>query len=149
MRNIFTIAAVSVLSVTTAVAETAPSGVAFEDGSVMASLTGTAGDASAGRKSFMNRKLGNCLACHTNDDMPEQQFHGEVGPPLTGVADRWEAAELRGIVVNAKMMFDGTIMPAFYIDSGYERPLKKFDGKSILTAQQVEDVVAYLLTLKD
>jgi sulfur-oxidizing protein SoxX len=56
---------------------------------------------------------------------------------------------LRGIVVNAKMMFDGTIMPAFYIDSGYERPLKKFDGKSILTAQQVEDVVAYLLTLKD
>ena len=66
-----------------------------------------------------------------------------------GVGDRWEAAELRGIVVNAKMMFDGTIMPAFYIDSGYERPLKKFDGKSILTAQQVEDVVAYLLTLKD
>ena len=70
MRNIFTIAAVSVLSVTTAVAETAPGNVAFEDGSVMASLTGTAGDASAGRKTFMNRKLGNCLACHTNDDMP-------------------------------------------------------------------------------
>ena len=102
MRNIFTIAAVSVLIVTTAVAETAPSDVAFEDGSVMTSLTGTAGDASAGRKTFMNRKLGNCLACHTNDDMPEQQFHGEVGPPLTGVGDRWEAAELRGIVVNAK-----------------------------------------------
>jgi len=149
MRNIFTIAAVSVFSVTTAVAETAPSDVAFEDGSVMASLTGSAGDAAAGRKAFMNRKQGNCLACHMNDDMSEQQFHGEVGPPLDGVGDRWEAAELRGIVVNAKMMFDGTIMPAFYIDSGYERPLKKFDGKSILTAQQVEDVVAYLLTLKD
>jgi len=53
MRNIFTIAAVSVLSVTTAVAETAPSDVAFQDGSVMASLTGTAGDASAGRKTFI------------------------------------------------------------------------------------------------
>ena len=149
MRNIFKIAAVSVLSVTTAVAETEPSDVAFEDGSVMASISGSAGDASAGRKTFMNRKLGNCLACHVNDDMPEQQFHGEVGPALTGVGDRWEAAELRGIVVNAKMMFEGTIMPAFYIDSGYERPLKKFDGKSILSAQQVEDVVAYLLTLKD
>ena len=75
MRNIFTIAAVSVLSVTSAVAETAPSNVAFQDGSVMASLSGSAGDAAAGRKTFMNRKLGNCLACHTNDDMPEQQFH--------------------------------------------------------------------------
>ena len=52
-------------------------------------------------------------------------------------------------VTTAKMMFEGTIMPGFYIDSGYERPLKKFDGKSILSAQQLEDVVAYLLTLKD
>ncbi len=149
MKNIFMITAVSVLSVTTAFAETAPGSVSFEDGSVMASLIGVAGDAAAGRNTFKNRKQGNCLACHMNDDMPNEQFHGEVGPPLSGVGDRWEESELRGIVTNAKMMFEGTIMPAFYIDSGYDRPLKKFDGKSILTAQQVEDVVAYLLTLKD
>ena len=149
MKNILMITVVSVLSVTTAFAETAPSDVTFNDGAVMVSLVGTSGDAAAGRNTFKNRKQGNCLACHMNDDMPGEQFHGEVGPPLSGVGSRWEEAELRGIVTNAKMMFDGTIMPAFYVDSGYERPLKKFDGKSILTAQQVEDVVAYLLTLKD
>ena len=149
MKNIFMITAVSVLSVTTAFADTVPGDVSFNDGAVLASLTAVSGDAVAGRNTFKSRKLGNCLACHMNDDMPKQQFHGEVGPPLTGVGGRWEVAELRGIVTNAKMMFEGTIMPAFYIDSGYERPLKKFDGKSILRAQQVEDVVAYLLTIKD
>ena len=65
----------------------------------------------------MNRKKGNCLACHVSVE-GEQSFHGEVGPELNGVADRWETAELRGIV-NAKKMFDGTIMPAFYRDAGF------------------------------
>ena len=126
-----------------------PANVVFSDGVVGAALTAQAGDPAAGRKVFMNRKLGNCLACHANEDMSDQSFHGEVGPALDGVADRWEAAELRGIVVNSKMMFEGTIMPAFYKDDGFERNLKKFQGKSILNAQQVEDVVAYLLTLKE
>lgn len=127
----------------------APSDVVFQDGTVSQSLTGVAGDPDEGRKIFMNRKLGNCLACHENADMAEQQFHGEVGPPLDGVADRWEAAELRAIVSNSKMVFEDTIMPAFYKDSGYTRALEKFDGKSILTAQQVEDVIAYLMTLSE
>ncbi len=130
-------------------ADVMPANVVFNDGVVGAALTAQAGDAAAGRKVFMNRKLGNCLACHANEDMSDQSFHGEVGPALDGVADRWEAAELRGIVVNSKMMFEGTIMPAFYKDGGFERNLKKFQGKSILNAQQVEDVVAYLLTLKE
>ncbi len=95
------------------------------------------------------RKLGNCLACHQNADLANLPFHGEVGPPLDGVAGRWSEAELRGIVANANMMFDGTIMPAFYKDAGYNRPLGKFEGKSILSAQQVEDIVAYLKTLKE
>ena len=130
-------------------ADVMPANVVFNDGVVGAALTAQAGDPAAGRKVFMNRKLGNCLACHANEDMSDQSFHGEVGPALDGVADRWEAAELRGIVVNSKMMFEGTIMPAFYKDAGFERNLKKFQGKSILNAQQVEDVVAYLLTLKE
>ena len=96
----------------------------------------------------MNRKKGNCLACHVNTDMAEQTFHGEVGPELDGVADRWNTAELRGILVNSKKMFEGTIMPAFYRDSGYNRVLKKFDGKTILSAQEVEDLLAYVATLK-
>ena len=126
-----------------------PAAVTFEDGAVMASLTGAQGDPVNGRDVFKNRKLGNCLACHVNSDMPEESFHGEVGPPLDGAGSRWNEAELRGIVSNSKMMFEGTIMPAFYIESGYERPLDKFAGTSILTAQEVEDVVAYLLTLTD
>ena len=81
--------------------------------------------------------------------MAEQTFHGEVGPELDGVTDRWETAELRGILVNSKKMFDGTIMPAFYRDDGYNRTLKKFIGKTILEAQEVEDVLAYLTTLKE
>ncbi|MEO0390829.1 MAG: sulfur oxidation c-type cytochrome SoxX [Pseudomonadota bacterium] len=128
---------------------TAPADVVYTDGAVLASLTGVAGDPEAGRKVFANRKQGNCLACHVNADMPEEGFHGEVGPMMDGVADRWTPEELRGIVTNSKMMFDGTIMPAFYITAGYTRPLEDFDGQSILTAQQVEDVVAYLLTLKE
>nr|WP_313851665.1 sulfur oxidation c-type cytochrome SoxX [Parasedimentitalea psychrophila] len=127
----------------------APNDVNYEDGVVLASLTGVAGDPVNGRDVFKNRKLGNCLACHVNAEMPEESFHGEVGPELTGVADRWEQQELRAIVANSKMVFDGTIMPAFYQDTGYERPLKGFEGKSILTAQQVEDVIAYLQTLKE
>lgn len=126
-----------------------PMNVAFADGAVDASLTGVAGDAVMGRKVFSNRKQGNCLACHTNADLSEESFHGEVGPPMDGVADRWSEAELRGIVTNSKNMFEGTIMPAFYVDAGYMRPLDDFAGKSILTAQQVEDVVAYLMTLKE
>ena len=126
-----------------------PMNVMYEDGTVTSSLTGEPGDADNGRKVFMNRKLGNCLACHANADLDDQPFHGEVGPPLDGVAERWEEAELRAIVANSKMVFPDTIMPAFYIDSGYTRALEKFEGKSILDAQQVEDVVAYLMTLKE
>lgn len=150
MKIALGIAAAAVISATGAFAEAVkPMDVSFTDGMVEMSLTGQAGDAVEGRKVFANRKLGNCLACHMNSDLSEQSFHGEVGPPMDGVADRWSEAELRAIVTNSKMVFEGTIMPSFYVDSGYERPLEKFAGKSILTAQQVEDVVAYLLTLKE
>ena len=143
--------AVAVALSSASFAETiAPGDIKFgESGEVEISLTGVVGDAAAGRKIFMNRKKGNCLACHVNSDMAEQTFHGEVGPELDGVADRWEAAELRGILVNSKNMFEGTIMPSFYRASGYNRILKKFDGKTILSAQEVEDLLAYVMTLKE
>ena len=151
MKHKVAIAAATLsLAVSAQAADISPADVAFDEyGAVAASLTGAAGDAANGAKVFANRKQGNCLACHTNSDLSEESFHGEVGPPMDGVADRWSEAELRGIVSNSKMMFEGTIMPAFYIDSGDTRPLEDFAGKSILTAQQVEDVVAYLMTLKE
>jgi sulfur-oxidizing protein SoxX len=126
-----------------------PNSVVFKDGAVLASLIGGSGDPVEGRKTFINRKLGNCLACHVNANASDQSFHGEVGPSLDGVADRWEEADLRGLVINSKMMNEGTIMPAFYSLEIGVRPLKKFNGKTILNAQQVEDIVAYLLTLKE
>ncbi len=144
------VAALAVSSTAVTAAEVSPSDVAFDEyGAVMASLSGADGDPANGAKVFANRKLGNCLACHENSDMSEAPFHGEVGPSLDGVGSRWEVGELRGIVTNSKKTFPDTMMPAFYIDGGYERPLEKFAGKSILSAQDVEDVVAYLLTLKD
>lgn len=129
--------------------EVAPDQVAFSDGAVATSLTGTPGDPANGRKVFMNRKKGNCLACHRNSDLAEQPFHGEIGPPLDGIASRRSEAEIRGILVNAKMTFEGTIMPSFYRLENGARTAKKFQGKTILTAQEVEDVLAYLLTLKE
>lgn len=133
-----------------AVAETAPSDVAIVDGALAAPLTATPGDAVKGRDVFAGRKQGNCLACHENAEQSDQQFHGEVGPTLDGVADRWSEAELRAIVVNSKEVFgDHTIMPAFYRTTGFNRTLDKFEGKTILSAQEVEDLVAYLKTLKE
>ncbi len=147
-----TLAALGIALTTSTVfaAELAPDAVMFgEDGQVMASLTGVAGDPAAGKKVTINRKQGNCLACHVNGDASDQFFHGEVGPPLDGAADRWDEAQLRGILVNSKMTFEDTIMPSFYRTENGARTAKKFQGKSILTAQQVEDVVAYLKTLKE
>ncbi len=128
----------------------APTDVKISDGEIKTSLTGNAGSAVKGREWFKNRKLGNCLACHVNSELKEEQFHGEVGPALDGAADRWSEAQLRAIVVNSKIVFgEETMMPAFYRDGGFTRPLKKFDGKTILSAEQVEDIVAYLRTLKE
>ncbi|MEP0943353.1 MAG: sulfur oxidation c-type cytochrome SoxX [Rhizobiaceae bacterium] len=131
-------------------AETTPDKVTFAEGEVQASLTGQAGDAKAGREWFAGRKLGNCLACHQTSDLDELPFHGEVGPPMDGVADRYEVAQLRAIIVNSKEVFgDETIMPGFYSSKAGARVAEKFQGKTILNAQQVEDIIAYLTTLKE
>ena len=150
-RKAFLIIGVTAAFATMATAQTtAPDDATFDEyGAVAMSLTGVAGDAANGRKLFANRKLGNCLACHQNDDLLEQSFHGEVGPSLNGAGDRWNEEELRGIIANAKNTFDGTIMPAFYRTTGFNRNMEKFEGKPILSAQGVEDVLAYLLTLTE
>lgn len=132
-----------------------PSDVKFEDGAVAASLTGVAGDPAAGQEIVTSRSLGNCVACHAGEAFKDTPWHGEVGPPLDGVADRWSEAELRGIVANAKIMFEGSVMPSFYKTDGFIRPGDGYTGKPatkiepILSAQQIEDVVAYLMTLKE
>ncbi len=148
-RTFGTVAVIAGLFVGSALAgEVTPASVTIDDGKITASLTGKAGDAKAGRKWFVGRKLGNCLACHVNSETSDQQFHGEVGPSLDGVGARYEDAQLRAIVVNSKVVFgEETLMPAFYRTTGFSRVSKKFADKTILSAQQVEDIVAYLKTL--
>jgi L-cysteine S-thiosulfotransferase len=112
-------------------------------------LTGKSGDPKEGEKVVVERRLGNCLSCHEIDALRREEFHGDVGPSLDGVAGRWDTGMLRMIVVNAKKVFgEETVMPAFYRVDGLNRVRPEFLGKPILTAQQVEDVVAFLATLK-
>ncbi|MFN0263057.1 sulfur oxidation c-type cytochrome SoxX [Tepidamorphus sp. 3E244] len=119
------------------------------DGEIAKSLTGQAGDPEAGKAAMINRRGGNCLACHEVSALSDQPFHGEVGPSLDGAGSRWSEGELRLIVANSKAVFEDTIMPAFHRTEGLNRVAEKFQGKTILSAQEVEDVVAYLMTLKD
>lgn len=139
-----------------AVGETAPNDVAYTEGAIGVSLTGIAGDAVNGAKVMTTASKGNCVACHAISVMPDVQFQGNIAPTLDGVADRWDEAQLRGIVANAKMTFEGSFMPAFYKIDGFVRPGNAYSGKApegalppILTAQEIEDVVAYLITLKE
>lgn len=136
--------------------ETAPSAVNYEEGAVAESLSGAPGDPESGVKIMTTNALGNCVACHAIGTLPDVPFQGNIGPALDGAADRWSEAQLRGIVANAKMTFDGTFMPAFYKTEGFVRPGNAYTGKApegdlspILNAQQIEDVVAYLMTLKE
>ena len=116
--------------------------------SIPESLTGNPGDPVEGRRVAINRRLGNCLACHKMP-IPEEPFHGETAPDLAGVADRYEEGELRLRIVDPKIVNPATMMPSFYRVDGLNRVMKDFQGKPMLTAQQVEDVVAYLVTLKE
>lgn len=147
----FSLAAAALIAgVTAATAmDVAPNDVMVVDGKVAKSLTGKPGNAADGRKYFADRKLGNCLACHVNSEMSEQLFHGEVGPPLDGVAERWSEEELRAIVIDSKAVFgEQTVMPGFYSLNVGVNVRKDLIGQTILTAEQVESIVAYLGTLK-
>jgi sulfur-oxidizing protein SoxX len=80
--------------------------------------------------------------------LPQRQFHGTIGPPLDGVGDRYSAGELRLRLVDPKRLHPDTIMPAYYRIEGLHRVQERYRARTILTAQQIEDVVAYLLTLR-
>ena len=158
MKLSTTILAASVLAAGSAFAEpVAPGDVQFDEyGAVETSLTGQAGDPAKGAEVLSKRSLGNCVACHQVSALPDVPFQGNIGPMLDGVGDRWNEAELRGIVSNAKNTYPGTMMPAYYKVDDFVRPGNAFTGKAaecaldpLLTTQQIEDVVAFLVTLKD
>lgn len=112
-------------------------------------LTAEPGDPRRGREAFVGRNLGNCLACHHVTALEEEPYHGNVGPTLDGVAERLSEAEMRLRIVDPKVVNPDTIMPPFFRSTGLHDVADKFVGKTILTAQQVEDVIAFLKTLKE
>ena len=129
---------------------------------IEASLTGKPGNAEKGVKWMVHRRLGNCIACHQvtsilqrakDDDLASLRkygFHGKIAPTLDGVAERYTEAELRMIVVDIKQAFPdaNSIMPSFHRNDGFTRVIGDCKGLAILTAERVEDVVAFLKTLK-
>ena len=112
------------------------------------SLTGAPGDAVRGRAIVASRSVGLCLLCHSGP-VPEERFQGTMAPSLAGAGTRWTAGQLRLRLVDPAHLNADTIMPAYYRTEGLSRVGRSFAGKTILNAGQVEDVVAYLATLKD
>lgn len=120
----------------------------MENRSIAAPIGGKRGDAERGRRLSIERAKGNCIACHALP-IPEAEFPGELGPPLIGVGNRLSEGEIRLRVVDSKQINPATIMPGYYRDPKLLNHVKKkFRGKTLLSAQEVEDLVAYLVTLR-
>lgn len=127
------------------------------------SLNGKKGNPEKGIEWMVNRRQGNCIACHQVtkildkikdgdlDSLQKYGFHGDLAPTLDGVADRYSEAEIRMIVVDAKRAFPDfdTAMPSYYRNQGLERVIGDCDGLVILPADRVEDIVAFLASLKE
>ena len=111
------------------------------------SLTGVPGDPARGRAIVIKRES-TCLLCHAGP-FPEERFQGNLAPDLKGAGARWSEGELRLRMVDATRLNPATIMPSYYRLDGLVRVAPNFRGKPVLTAEQIEDVVAYLKTLKD
>ncbi len=120
-------------------------------------LTKKPGNAVRGEALMINRKKGNCLACHRLSAFEGKAKKkpnaygdmGEIGPSLDGIASRYDQGQLRLLLVDAKVFFPETIMPSFYKNSGLHRVGKSFDRKTILEKQEIEDILAFLITLKE
>jgi L-cysteine S-thiosulfotransferase len=115
---------------------------------IPASLTGSPGDAARGRAIVADRQVGLCLLCHTAP-IAEERFQGNLAPSLAGAGSRWSEGQLRLRLVDASRLNADTIMPPYYRTGGLQRVAKSFSGKTILSTGQIEDVVAYLGSLKD
>ena len=111
------------------------------------SLTGTPGDPARGRALVVDRSS-TCILCHSGP-FPEARFQGDLAPSLAGVGSRWTTSQLRLRLVDASRLNPTTIMPSFYRVDGLDRVGPAWRGKPILSAEQIEDMVAYLTTLRE
>lgn len=149
-RLIATIAVVAALfqsSVDGHAADTARAYVVIDD-AVPTSLTGAPGDPVRGRAIVADRRVGLCTLCHAGP-FPETPLQGNLAPALSGVGTRMTEGQLRLRLIDASRLNPETIMPPYYRIQGLVRVATAFQGKTILTAEQVEDVVAFLMTLRE
>jgi sulfur-oxidizing protein SoxX len=115
---------------------------------IPASLTGVPGDPVRGKTIVVSRQTGLCLLCHSAP-LPEEKFQGTIGPDLKGTGSRNTEGQLRLRIVDSGIFDPDTIMPAYYRLDELDRVAPAFRGKTVLTAEQIEDVVAFLKTLRD
>ena len=142
------LAVVVALSVPAASAQEGAQPYAVVRDAIPRPLASRPGDATRGRAIVANRSVGLCLLCHSGP-IPEERFQGTLAPSLAGAGTRWSQAQLRLRIADGARLNPDTIMPPYYRTTGLQHVAKGFEGKTILTAEQVEDVVAYLATLKD
>jgi len=114
--------------------------------SIVESLTGAPGDPTRGRALVLER-ANTCILCHSGP-FPEEKFQGDLAPSLSGSGSRWSVGQLRLRLVDASRLNPGTIMPSYYRVDGLDRVAQPWRGKPILSAEQIEDIVAYLATLR-
>jgi sulfur-oxidizing protein SoxX len=112
------------------------------------SLTGAKGDPARGRAIVANRQVGLCLLCHRGP-FPEERFQGDLAPDLRGAGARWTEGQLRLRLVDPARVNPATIMPSYHRTDGLVRVAPAWRGKPVLTAEQIEDVVAFLTTLRE
>ena len=110
-------------------------------------LTNARGDVARGRALVVERSS-TCILCHSGP-FPEQKFQGDLAPDLSGSGSRWSEGQLRLRLVDASRLNAATIMPSYYRVDGLDRVGTTWRGKPILSAEQIEDIVAYLITLRE
>ena len=120
----------------------------IEGDGIPRSLTGTPGDAGRGRAIVASRQRGLCLLCHAGS-FPEERFQGDLAPSLAGAGCRWSEAQLRLRLVDARRLNPDSLMPSYYRTEGLVRVAPAWHGRTLLTAEEIEDVVAFLMTLSD
>ena len=123
-------------------------GVAHAQDAIGQSLTGAKGDPARGRAIVASRQVGLCLLCHSGP-FPDERFQGNLAPDLRGAGARWSEGQLRLRIVDSSRINPASIMPAYHRTEGLVRVGPAWRGKPILTAEQIEDVVAFLMTLRD
>ena len=128
-------------------AESAEPTYAVVGDAIPASLTSQPGDPVRGRAIVTSRQTGLCLLCHRGP-FPEEKLQGTLAPDLAGAGKRWSEGQLRLRVVDPRRLNPDSIMPAYYRTGGLTRVGAAWRGRSVLDAQQIEDVVAFLVTLK-